>query len=100
MQNLFTPRARRTDPKTSKDAARRAARFAASHAGMILAAIVASPGITALQIADRIGLHKSQVNKRTGELAAEGMIERNGEYEGFLRCWPTDAGLARVGGAK
>ena len=60
-------RARRTDPATSHTAARNAERFAASHAGRIMAALrggVATPH----RLAELTGLTVVQIDRRLPEL--------------------------------
>lgn len=78
MQHPFIePRARNTDPATSHMAAKRAERFAASHAGQILMALrteAASYGLTADEIGVLIGLTVVQVDRRTIELQRKGFI--------------------------
>jgi hypothetical protein len=67
-------RARRTDPATSQAAARNAERFAASHAGRIMAALSEGPrsakGIEAIT-----GLTVVQVDRRIVELQRSGLCE-------------------------
>ena len=60
--------ARRTDPATSKAAARAAERFASSHCGRILACLKAHGPQTVDEIAARIGLQPHQINKRLPDL--------------------------------
>lgn len=66
------PRARRTDPVTSKAAAVNAERFAASHAGRILAALETLGTATAHEIAQQAGLTVVQVDRRLCELERAG----------------------------
>jgi predicted Rossmann fold nucleotide-binding protein DprA/Smf involved in DNA uptake len=67
--------ARRTDPRTSHEAARRVP--AGEHRRAILAALDAGPaGQT--EIAGRTGLTVAQVSKRLCELRRDGTIERTG----------------------
>lgn len=67
-------RARRTDPDTSKQAAAKAARFAASHAGRILAALQQLGTGTAHDIAMATGLSVVQIDRRTVELQRAGKV--------------------------
>ena len=75
-QNILSKpvRARRTDPATSHAAARNAERFAASHAGRIMAALREGPrsakGIEAIT-----GLTVVQVDRRLVELQRAGLCE-------------------------
>lgn len=62
-------RARRTDPATSKEAARRAHRLASDHMRKILDVLRASPEpLDAERIADGCGLSSLQVTRRMSEL--------------------------------
>lgn len=69
-------RARSTDPITSHQAAKRAERFAASHAGQILDALRRgfSDGQCAEEIAEMTGLTVVQIDRRTIELQRKGLI--------------------------
>jgi hypothetical protein len=64
-------RARRTDPQTSKTAARNAERFAASHAGRILEAL-RQGAATAHRLSDLTGLTVVQIDRRLPELQKAG----------------------------
>jgi len=66
-------RARATDPLTSHADARKAARFAASHAGRILAALQVGPA-TAHELTHRTGLSVVQIDRRMTELADAGRV--------------------------
>ena len=67
------PRARRTDPATSHKAAAKAERFAASHAGRILAALRDLGLATAHELALATGLTVVQIDRRTIELQRAGL---------------------------
>ena len=85
---LHLPMARDTDPATSKAAARRAARFQASHAGRILEALRVHP-MTAKEIAAHTKLSIEQVCRRLPELADARVMTVGGqplERDGF-RVW-------------
>jgi len=71
MDAITAPAARRTDPVTSHQAARRAANFAESHAGRILAALAEGPR-TAAGLAEMTGLSVVQVDRRLPELERAG----------------------------
>jgi DNA-binding transcriptional ArsR family regulator len=66
-------RSRASDPATSHAAARKAARFAASHAGRILAALQQGPA-TAHELERRTGLTVPQIDRRMTELADAGKV--------------------------
>lgn len=68
-------RARRTDPQTSKVAALNSAKFAASHAGRILAALKTHGPRSAHEIGLIAGLTVVQVDRRLPELRAANLAE-------------------------
>ena len=74
----LTPRARRRDPATSRDAAQAARRAAASHRARILAALEAagSLGATYVELAGATGLEPVAVNRRLCELRRMGVAMR------------------------
>lgn len=67
-------RARKRDPETSREAARKAASFANNHSKLILAAI--GHGGTYKEIADRCGLERHAVARRLKELESVGSVYR------------------------
>lgn len=70
------PKARATDPQTSKDAAKAAEPVATGQARMVLAAIIAHPGRTASELAALIdGMDRHQIGRRTSDLKGKGLIE-------------------------
>lgn len=69
---LNFPRARNSDPETSKAAAKNSARFADSHAGRILAALKLHGRMTAHDM-HIIGLTVVQADRRLPELAKAGL---------------------------
>lgn len=75
----FTPRARRTDPATSKAAARRVDEFAAHLCARIVLALKDHGPMTVHQISLRTGLQEQQCNKRTPELERAQAIALTGE---------------------
>lgn len=78
MPDLFTrDHARNTDPDTSHAAAEEAHTVADRHRLMIVVQLQRGPQ-TAGEIAEAIGLHVSQVNRRTGDLIADGLVEDTG----------------------
>lgn len=81
-----TPRARHDDPDTSKRAARAARSFQLTHADIILDVLrAAARPLNAYEIAGLSGgLLKNhvQVDRRTGELRAAGVIVVDGERDG------------------
>lgn len=74
--NITLVRSRKTDPLTSHQAAKRAERFADSHAGRILEALRRgfSGGMNAEEIGEMTGLTVVQVDRRTIELQRKGLI--------------------------
>ncbi len=82
------PRARNTDPNTSRAAAKRAERFATSHAGRILEALRVQP-MTAREISAHTGLSVEQVCRRLPEITGASVVTRGGlplERDGY-RVW-------------
>jgi predicted ArsR family transcriptional regulator len=65
--------ARSDDPETSHAAARNAERFAASHAGRILAALKLHGPRTAHELEALVGLSVVQIDRRLPELKAAGL---------------------------
>lgn len=81
-------RARATDPLTSHAAAKRAERFASSHAGRILDALRQHP-MTAKEIGAHTGLSVEQVCRRLPEIAGVQVMTQGGrdiERDGY-RVW-------------
>lgn len=78
--------ARRTDPKTSRQAAELAVEFRGDHRDRIVAALEAGPaGKT--EIGRRCGLTEQQVARRMHELRRDGLVERTGrEVESASGC--------------
>lgn len=74
LDDIQPVRARKTDPVTSHTAAKNAERFAASHAGRILAALKEGPR-TAAGLAAMTGLSIVQVDRRLPELRKAGLAE-------------------------
>jgi hypothetical protein len=88
---LDQPRARRSDPATSHQAAARASHFSESHAGRIHVALMAGPQ-TAHELAERTGLTVVQIDRRLPELQRMGMaavVIRDGATvtRGGFRVW-------------
>ena len=77
----FTPASRRTDPASSRDAAKRAAPRASSDASRVLAAIEQEPGQPARSLARTTGLEPYVVRKRTADLRRKGLAH---SHEGDL----------------
>ena len=78
-------RARRTDPDTSKAAAKRAERFANSHAGRILAVFEQHGGLwTADDLAQFLCLQIVQIDRRLHEIP---QIERTGAVRDGFTVW-------------
>lgn len=81
------PVARRTDPQTSHDAAKRAERFAATHAGKIIAALKEHGPSTPEGLSERTGLTVVQLCRRLPEIQAKGLAEPTGEVVNGFRVW-------------
>lgn len=76
--------ARRNDPHTSKEAARRAESFAASQSGRILAALKKTGPATAKELEAPTGLTNVQITRRTKDMERDGLIKLTGiERDGF-----------------
>jgi DNA-binding MarR family transcriptional regulator len=73
---LFRPLARRSDPATSKAAARRVVESGtqAAQARAVLAAVRETPGLTSKQLAERHGLDRHMVARRTADLRRDGLV--------------------------
>jgi predicted transcriptional regulator len=71
---LIEPRARKRDPSTSHEAAKRASAFSTSHAGRILLALKQYGPRTAHELEGLIGLSVVQIDRRTCELQRLGLI--------------------------
>ena len=69
------PRARKRDPQTSHDAAVNAAKFAATHAGRILAALKAHGPMAPCQMARFTGLDTVKADRRLPEMKKAGLVE-------------------------
>lgn len=72
------PRARRTDPETSHEAAAGVAEFEADHFAQILDALRLGPA-GATEIASRCGLGRDAVGKRMSELERRGLVFVDGK---------------------
>jgi len=84
-------RARKTDPNSSHRAAFDAERFARSHAGQIVSAVVRYPGRTANQLSVLPGcpLTVVQIDRRAHELEADGWLIRTAHPGDELRLHAT-----------
>lgn len=67
-------RSRNTDPATSKQAGKNAARFADSHAGRILAALKLHGPMSPKQMFDFTGLSVVQCDRRRKEMIELGLV--------------------------
>lgn len=76
--NWSPPRARRTDPETSHEAAAGVADFEGDHHAQILDALMLGPA-GATEIASRAGLGRDQVGKRLCELERRGLVVIDGK---------------------
>lgn len=86
IEMIERPRARRRDPATSHDAAKRAERFARTHAGRILAVFEKNAPIafTARSLSFLTKLTIVQVDRRLGEMP---QIERTGHTASGFTVW-------------
>lgn len=77
----FNPRAlaRRSDPATSHEAARRVREFATGHSATVLACLKAHGTLTVDEIAKHTPLLAHQINKRLPELQRSGLVAPTGE---------------------
>jgi hypothetical protein len=68
--------ARITDPSTSHQAAAAAERrgVAAAHRLLCLASVTREPGLTAAEIAERVGLERHKPSRRLPELRDDGLV--------------------------
>jgi predicted transcriptional regulator len=82
-----TPRARRTDPITSHEAAAKAAKFAGGHAARILEALQQHGPQSAHDLSQRTGLSVVQVDRRLPELKASGRAAPTGAVRDGFRVW-------------
>jgi hypothetical protein len=85
----FTPpRARRSDPETSQSAAKRTAPKAGELRRAVLGALWAHPeGITAAEIAIKIGVRDGSVTPRMPELEKFGLARTTGASRDGSRIW-------------
>lgn len=81
MSDLFdwAERSRRSDPKTSRDSARRVREFDRAHYGKILVALAGGRKATIYEIANETGLSHVQVARRMPEMRKLGLAELTGE---------------------
>jgi len=80
-------RARATDPGTSIDAAINAEKFAASHAGRIMAVLAQQGPSSASKLALFTGLTVVQIDRRMKEIQVKGMAQPTGEVRDGCRVW-------------
>jgi predicted transcriptional regulator len=84
------PRARRSDPPTSHQAAFKAREFQVSHAGRALDALRRYGPLSTHEIADRTGLTVVQLDRRRNEMIAAGTV----------RLYKIDGRIVERGGAQ
>lgn len=82
---LPPPAARKRDPETSKDAARRAVEFASGHHARIFEALQ-TPG-TIYEIGQRCGLDHVAVARRLPEMAKAGLAQPTDDRRAGCRVW-------------
>lgn len=73
--NFAETRARRSDPESSKVAARNAEKFAQSHAGRILAVLKLHGPMSPAQMFDHTGLSVVQIDRRGKEMREAGLVK-------------------------
>jgi hypothetical protein len=84
------PRARRSDPPTSKQAAFKAREFSTSHAARILDALRRFGPMSAHELEQRTGLSVPQLDRRRHEMIAVGTV----------RLYKVDGRIVERGGAQ
>lgn len=70
------PRARRTDPSSSHDAARTAGTVSGHQQCQAFAAVRALPGRTSSELSEETGLDRYMLARRLPELLDEGLVTR------------------------
>jgi predicted HTH transcriptional regulator len=85
--SVEAPRARATDPATSRMAAWRSQQFSESHAAKILRAIKHMPRQTAAYYSQMIGLTVVQIDRRLPEMERKGLIRTTGAIYNGYRAW-------------
>ena len=83
----FTCLARRDDPQTSILAGRNAQKFAKSHAGRIMVALLMNGDLSPKQIAEVTGLTVVQIDRRRHEMKRDGLITVLDEIRHSCQVW-------------
>lgn len=83
----FTSLSRHGDPITSVIAGRNADKFAASHAGRILAVLQLHGDLSPKQISDYTGLTVVQIDRRRHEMKRDGLIQVMDEIRHGCQVW-------------
>jgi len=102
---IFPPASHKRDPSSSKEAEKRITRSGRrkSHADLVLALVVASPGKTATQIGERlwpddprgqIGKARRRLSdlKTNGDVYSRILVAEDGKKETESRWWPRNGG--------
>ena len=102
---IFPPASHKHDPSTSKEAEKRITRSGErkSHADLVLALVVASPGRTATEIGEQlwpddlrgqIGKARRRLSdlKTNGDVYSRILVAEDGKKETESRWWPTKRG--------
>lgn len=84
---LFSPRSRRTDPDTSKRAAKRSGEFRARHISKIFCCLQDNGPGTKDEIASRTGLDAVAVARRGKEMERAGLVVIGPEVRSGCRVW-------------
>jgi len=78
-ERAVAPRARATDPETSREAGERAEEFLAEHHARILGSLMVDGPATIYEIGWRTGLGHVAVARRMSELQRKGVVETTGD---------------------
>ena len=75
---IETPAARRTDPRTSHEAAERVTQSGVrqNQARIVLAAVHMSPGLTSAELAERLSVNRQMPARRLPELKTAELVEQ------------------------
>jgi len=84
---LTSPRARRSDPRTSYVAAEKAASFTAKHVAKIFSCLVENGKMTPKEISQKTGLEYHAVQRRGKEMETGKLIVRGPEEKDGMRLW-------------
>lgn len=99
---MTEPRARKTDPLTSHEAARKARHWAGTHKERIYHALRDMPDRRAIndQISEATGLDHNQISRRLVEMEREGLIHRDGKIRQNSRGYDEEVWVLGPGDRK